>query len=196
MSIKHLYYRPEGQRWSANPIVFVTAVAVLVLIFVSTVTIWPELLRPVDIFTAWAFAHLGSLFGFELISNKLMVIYGHTAIKVSYGCDGVLALMILLAGFLPFPCSGLDRLKGIVAGVLYVFFINQLRIAGLLYMATKGLSNAAFDFYHIGLGQAFAIFMVFAYWWWWATRIRRRAMAAESKDDETSDESSKPAIAD
>jgi exosortase/archaeosortase family protein len=174
MSLKHLYYRPEGQPWTANPIAFVTAVALLVIVFVATVTIWPELLRPVDIFTAWAFAHLGSLFGVELVSNKLMVIYGITAIKISYGCDGVLALMILLAGFLPFPCSVGARIRGIAVGVLYVFFINQLRIAGLLYMATKNLSSEAFDFYHVGLGQAFSIFMVFTYWWWWATRIRKQ----------------------
>jgi exosortase/archaeosortase family protein len=178
MSLKHLYYRPEGQPWTANPVVFVTAVGALVVLFVTITTVWPIILRPVDIFTAWAFANIGSLFGFALEANKLMVIYDSTAIKISYGCDGVLALMILLAGFIPFPCPWLERLKGIAIGVAYVFFINQLRIAGLMYMATKGLSNEAFDFYHIGLGQAFSIFMVFTYWWWWASRTRKRAVLA------------------
>ena len=40
MSIKHLYYRPEGQPWTANPIVFVTAVAALVLVFALSGALW------------------------------------------------------------------------------------------------------------------------------------------------------------
>lgn len=54
-------------------------------------------------------------------------------INILNGCEGVEVLFLLVAALCAFPLSPRRRLAGIVAGALFVFAINQVRILALFY---------------------------------------------------------------
>ncbi len=59
-------------------------------------------------------------------------------IAIGYGCDGALAYLILASAVLPFPCSWKAKLIGLSGGLLFVFIINQMRVAGLVVALYRG----------------------------------------------------------
>ena len=92
-------------------------------------------------------------------------------IAIGYGCDGALAYLILASAVLPFPCSWKAKLIGLSGGLLFVFIINQMRVAGLVVALYIVKDYNDFSFYHTVVGQIFAIVMVFIFWNFWAARI-------------------------
>lgn len=54
-------------------------------------------------------------------------------INVRNGCEGTEVLFLLLAALMAYPFSWTLRLVGAVAGSVYVFLINQVRLLSLFY---------------------------------------------------------------
>lgn len=54
-------------------------------------------------------------------------------INVRNGCEGTEILFLLLAALLAYPFSWRLRLVGAIAGAVYVFLINQIRLVTLFY---------------------------------------------------------------
>lgn len=67
-------------------------------------------------------------------------------LNVLFGCEGTDVVFLLGAAFAVFPLPAGVRLSGMLAGLLWVFVLNQLRIAALFYSfrADRGL----FDLLH------------------------------------------------
>lgn len=54
-------------------------------------------------------------------------------ISVRNGCEGTEVLFLLFAALAAYPFSWVVRIAGVLAGTLYVFVINQLRLVALFY---------------------------------------------------------------
>ena len=54
-------------------------------------------------------------------------------LNVLFGCEGTDAVFLLTAALLVFPMSMRARLTGLLAGLVWVFALNQLRIVALFY---------------------------------------------------------------
>lgn len=54
-------------------------------------------------------------------------------LNVLFGCEGTDAVFLLTAALLVFPMSMRARLTGLLAGLVWVFVLNQLRIVALFY---------------------------------------------------------------
>lgn len=56
------------------------------------------------------------------------------AVSIEPGCNGVEAIIMLIAALVAFPAPWLARIKGILAGFLVIQCLNILRIISLFYL--------------------------------------------------------------
>lgn len=172
----------KTQCLTARPAVFCLAVGLLVAVTGGLLTAFgAPLVYAVDCFTAQMFAAVARLVGGQASVDRITIFlqFGQSGrtFMIGYGCDGVLAYLILASAILPFPCSWKARFTGLGAGLLFVFLMNQVRLwllVGLLFVARD---PAAFAFGHTWGGQIFGIVMIFLFWIYWATRVLPRPPA-------------------
>lgn len=60
----------------------------------------------------------------------------HGTLNVLFGCEGMDVLLVLCAALLVTPVPWNDRLRGLLAGVGFVFAVNQLRLL-VLFIALR-----------------------------------------------------------
>jgi exosortase family protein XrtM len=97
-------------------------------------------------------------------------------LNIRNGCEGLEAEFLLCAAILVFPLRLAARLRGVLAGTVLVFLLNQLRILVLFY-AWRG-APALFDALH---GTVTPILMVLGtclYFTAWLTFERRHVAQA------------------
>ncbi|HLX24304.1 MAG TPA: exosortase H [Usitatibacter sp.] len=95
------------------------------------------------------------------------------AVSIEAGCNGVEAMIVLLAGMLAFPASWRQKLAGIVVGVLAVQLLNLVRIVSLFYLGQW--SPSAFEWAHLYVWQALImldVLIVWLVWMRWVTRAK------------------------
>lgn len=90
---------------------------------------------------------------------------GQFQIKIALGCDGIEAMIILLAAILAFPAGIKSKLYGITGGFLVLYAANLLRIVGLYY--TLKYKPSLFNFMHILVGQTIIILIAFFFFIVW-----------------------------
>ncbi len=157
----------------------------LLFVFLINLPIAQNLLLAVDKFTAFTFSTLTNAFGYESqLSDILVRIQADNttrSVVIGYGCDGVLAYLILLSAILPFPCRKWYKVIGALVGMVFVFIINQIRLAGLTVVLFKLKDLSDFELYHVGYGQVYAIVMVFLFWSLWASQVVKRGRRSGDK---------------
>ncbi len=126
-------------------------------------------------------------FDASVITNKDVIRDATTglSIQIAPGCNGVEAMIILLAAVLAFPSSWLYKLKGLFWGFLAIQSLNTVRIISLFYLLQW--DRDWFMFFHTYLWQALIVLDALIVWLIWL-----RYLPAQSKDpqDETTDEPS------
>ena len=87
------------------------------------------------------------------------------AVAIAPGCNGVEAMIVLLAAILAFPAPWLHRLKGVFYGFLAIQGLNLLRIISLYYLGQW--DREVFDWAHNYAWQAMIMLdalIVFLVW--------------------------------
>lgn len=87
------------------------------------------------------------------------------AVAIAPGCNGVEAMIVLLAAILAFPAPWLHRLKGVMYGFLAIQGLNLLRIISLYYLGQW--NQEVFDWAHNYAWQAMIMLdalIVFLIW--------------------------------
>ena len=187
-------YRPL----TADPRLFFGAAVALAAASVALVCfLGPTILPPVHRLSAIVLGGILRIAGAKatVSGTAVLVTLGQTSrsLVVGYGCDGVLACLLLCSGILPFPCSLRRRLLAVIGGFLYVFSVNQLRLLGLMGVQFVLDDVRSFEFYHVVIGQVFALAMIFLYWQWWASRTVKRALRqAQGQTDDPAGEQAEP----
>lgn len=74
------------------------------------------------------------------------------AVSIEPGCNGVEAMMVLLAAILAFPAPLLYKLQGLLWGFIAIQGMNLLRIISLFYLGQW--SQTLFDWAHLYVWQA------------------------------------------
>jgi len=86
-------------------------------------------------------------------------------VSIEPGCNGVEAMIVLLAAIIAFPAPLLYKLKGLLAGFVAIQALNLARIISLFYL---GLWNATlFEWAHLYIWQALIMLdalIVFLVW--------------------------------
>jgi exosortase H (IPTLxxWG-CTERM-specific) len=91
---------------------------------------------------------LVSLFGGAVaVSSNVMVHPDGFAIRISNGCSGLEAVILLAAAMLAYPAQWRSKLWGLLAGFVLIMGLNLLRVISLYYIGQY--SRAWFDWAHL-----------------------------------------------
>lgn len=96
------------------------------------------------------------------------------AVSIKSGCNGVEAAMILAAAILAYPAPWLQKLLGMVIGVLAIQVLNVVRIISLYYLGAW--SQKALDIAHLYVWPGLIILdalVIFLLWIHWLGRGRK-----------------------
>ena len=94
------------------------------------------------------------------------------AVAIAPGCDGIEAVIILVAAVVAFPSPWKMKLAGIAVGFFAIQALNLVRIISLFYMGQW--SQTAFDWFHLYLWQALIVLDALAVWLIWLRYLPRR----------------------
>lgn len=67
------------------------------------------------------------------VAHGPSILAASAGVNVRNGCEGTEIFFLLLAALLAYPFTWSVRLLGALAGALYVFLINQVRLVALFY---------------------------------------------------------------
>jgi exosortase H (IPTLxxWG-CTERM-specific) len=124
-----------------------------------------ELLRPIDAHVILPFTSAIAKVSVGLVGlfDSHAVAFGKVlqstsngfAISIERGCNGVEAVIILVAAMLAFPAPWKHRLVGIGLGFLAIQALNLVRIISLFYLGQW--NRVWFDWFHLYLWQALIV---------------------------------------
>ena len=108
-----------------------------------------------------------SFFDANVIASGKVISHGVNgfAVSIEPGCNGVEAMIVLLAAIGAFPAPWLYKLKGLMWGFLAIQGMNLLRIISLFYLGQW--SRELFDWAHLYVWQALIMLdalVVFLIW--------------------------------
>ena len=112
-------------------------------------------------------AFLIELTGREIIATGVIIrdVTTQFAVEIAAGCNGVEAMILLVAAMLAFPSPWRYKLGGIVVGVIAIQALNLVRIVSLFFL---GMWNeTAFEWAHLYVWQALIMLdalVVFLLW--------------------------------
>jgi len=155
--------------------VFITALAVASVALCGLP--WCELhvVRPIDCMTARILAVLLRLGGANVNAMDTLVLVPGAGnvrgLEIEFGCDGVLAFLLLASAIVPFPVPVKPKVVGLLCGLLVVLVANQVRLIGLFVLMRLLHDEHAFAFFHVYAGQLAAILVVAAVWLTWLSRV-------------------------
>ena len=99
----------------------------------------------------------------RLVSEKVHL-------SVLNGCEGIEAILVLIAGIVAFNAGVFQKLSGILIGSLLLYALNQLRIAVLYFTLMFNLPT--FDLLHGLIGPLFIIVAACLYFLYWISNSR------------------------
>jgi exosortase H (IPTLxxWG-CTERM-specific) len=137
-------------------------------------------LEPVDRAVISRFTH-----GLTLASAGLLRIFGtHVqvfgttmrngtfAVDVKNGCNGIEALILLVAAIVAFGGTWKARVLGVLSGAFFIEAINLIRIATLFVIGERYPS--VFEQFHLVVWQSVIILLSVVFFVIWSTRIAPR----------------------
>ena len=98
------------------------------------------------------------------------------AVDVKNGCNGVEAMLILVAAILAFPATARARALGIAAGTLVIQAANLVRVVSLFWLGTH--HRETFDAFHTAVWQTALLLVAVGLFVFWTRRAGARAARA------------------
>lgn len=110
-----------------------------------------------------------NLFGQQTSASGTSITSPSFAVNVKNGCNGIEAMLILLAALLAFPMSWRVRLQGIALGTLLIQILNLVRIT-TLYLLGK-YHPQLFDIFHNAVWQVVIVLSAVVFFFEWVRRF-------------------------
>jgi exosortase H (IPTLxxWG-CTERM-specific) len=138
------------------------------------------LVRPWTAFVASVSSYVIALFDGDAIArgNVLQSARSGFAVAIMAGCNGVEAMLVLLAGILAYPAPARWKVAGLAIGFVAIQALNIVRIASLFYLGQW--SERWFEWAHLYLWQTMIMLDALVVWLLWirnAPSLRRPAAA-------------------
>jgi exosortase H (IPTLxxWG-CTERM-specific) len=96
-------------------------------------------------------------------------------VNINNGCNGVEAMLILLASIVAFPASLKARAIGLALGAVCVQFLNAIRIVTLYLLGAY--QPRLFDMFHTAVWQILVILSAIAFFLIWSARVAPNRLA-------------------
>jgi len=99
-------------------------------------------------------------------------------VNINNGCNGVEAMLILLASIVAFPASLKARLAGLGLGALVVQLLNAVRIVTLYLLGAY--QPKLFDMFHTAVWQILVILAAILFFLIWSARVAPARLATRA----------------
>ena len=99
-------------------------------------------------------------------------------VNINNGCNGVEAMLILLASIVAFPASLKARVVGLVLGAIVVQLLNAVRIVTLYLLGAY--QPRLFDMFHTAVWQILVILSAIAFFLVWSARVAPNRLATRA----------------
>jgi exosortase H (IPTLxxWG-CTERM-specific) len=109
------------------------------------------------------------LFGEPVTVNGTILGSPLFAVNINNGCNGVEAMLILLASIVAFPASLRARAIGLVLGAAAVQLLNLVRILTLFWIGAH--HPRLFDAFHTAVWQIIVILSAVIFFLIWSSRV-------------------------
>jgi exosortase H (IPTLxxWG-CTERM-specific) len=161
------FRRVMKANWPLLKIYLLFGLALLVVFTIIMLpTVYHQVIMPLNEFLALSSAWLLSLMGNEgVISSGTSVSSPRFGISIAEGCNGIYALAIVIAGIVAFPARWLPKLIGLALGIVFIMFLNYIRIIALWYAGLY--SSFLFDTMHLYVWEFIIIVLGAGYWYFW-----------------------------
>src|SRR5688572_29453235 len=98
------------------------------------------------------------------------------AMTIEAGCNGVEAMLVLLAGILAYPAPWKSKVVGLAIGAVAIQALNLVRIVSLYYLGQWDMKW--FEWAHLYAWQALIMLDALLVWMLWMRSVSRREEAA------------------
>lgn len=154
---------------------------IALFVTVLTVLFGIEKLNPVQVavihpwtsFIAWVSAQMMTVLDTDVLSHGRILQSQSTGfgVVIEAGCNGIEALIILIAGVVAFPATWKLKLIGIAAGCIAIQGVNVIRVISLYYLGKW--DSEVFEFAHLYLWQALIMLDVLVVWLLWIRAVAK-----------------------
>jgi exosortase H (IPTLxxWG-CTERM-specific) len=100
------------------------------------------------------------------------------AVNINNGCNGVEAMLILLASIVAFPASMKARAAGLFLGAIAVQLLNAIRIVTLYLLGAY--QPRLFDLFHTAVWQIVIILAAIGFFLAWSARVAPNRLATRT----------------
>ena len=112
------------------------------------------------------------LIGQPVTVTGSMIASNRFAVNINNGCNGVEAMLILLASIVAFPASNKQRAAGLALGALAVQLLNLVRIMTLYLLGAY--QPRLFDVAHTAVWQIVIIAAAILFFLQWSSKVAPR----------------------
>ena len=161
---------------------FLIKFAVLLVVLYALVAINPvndHVIIPYTNVLAWVVAKSLALIHITAAADGTVINAARFALDIHNGCNGVEAVVLLLAAIAAFPASLFERAKGLLLGLLFVQVVNVIRLMMLFWLGAY--HRSVFDLFHVTVWQTIIVLVTFAFFYVWSTRVASRTSPAPAR---------------
>ena len=113
--------------------------------------------------------------GQDVTVNGTTIGSSRFAVNINNGCNGIEAMLILLAAIGSFPAPWRARLIGLAIGAVIVQFINEIRIISLYLIGAY--KPSLFQIFHTAVWQVVVILAAIIVFLQWSARVAPNRLA-------------------
>lgn len=103
-----------------------------------------------------------------VVTGVVLSAAGH-AVSIQNGCNGIEAIVLLVAAILAFPATWRQRLIGLVAGIALIQVLNLARVVTLFLI--NRYHPQLFELFHLAVWQTVIGGATVALFYVWTTRV-------------------------
>lgn len=172
--------QPTGWAAYRREIQFLVVFAVVLGVSFTTLSLKPVNDHVIEPFTGLIAKASGislNLLGQDVERQDTMIRNARFAVNIKNGCNGVEAMVILLAAIVAFPATWRARGIGLGLGIVVIQLVNLIRVVALFL--TGAYLPKLFDSSHTVIWQTIVILSAVLLWMYWANRF---AVPAQTSD--------------
>jgi exosortase H (IPTLxxWG-CTERM-specific) len=117
-----------------------------------------------------------NLMGQQVSVHGTSVASSRFGVNINNGCNGVEAMLILLASIVAFPASMKARAVGLLLGAIVVQLLNFIRILSLYLLGAY--HPKLFDLFHTAVWQIVIILAAIGFFLLWSARVAPNRLAS------------------
>jgi exosortase H (IPTLxxWG-CTERM-specific) len=155
-----------------KPAKFLIRFAVILAVLYLPLTLEPvdkSVIVPFSRVIAVASGAMLNALGQHVSVSGVILTAGSNAVSIQNGCNGVEAVVFLIAAILAFPATWRQRIIGLVAAVALIQILNLIRVVTLFLI--NRYKPDLFELFHLAIWQTVIGGAAIALFYVWTTRV-------------------------